>query len=381
MLHLFNKIYVLPDANIDHKVDRIIISENFASEIANIERIYTELGTDAGEVIANVNSIGELVGEGKTFPTYGAMFQDLVSREKVKIFADVDAIAHIHSAYMKTIFGNITVDTAFILYNAVAQKIKMTMPTTISSKGFTSERKNALVGVTHKTKDQYTEIFNSITPWADSVDRKSFVTKQKDNISLEWHLATYFNDANHISSFKDKYVYLATKLASYEVYEWYEYIVGNIMTPEVQKVLGVSIDWTNNDWRQTLKDNATLGWLFDDEFKAVSYDVNYLKENAAKAEVLGNLFEQICKEQGDDKVVEYSYVKFARNIISNVLKKGEYTDDDVKALIQEEYDSAIPSSMMHCFMHTTKFNSYLMQYIYQLKKNSDSKLAELNINV
>jgi hypothetical protein len=70
MLHLFNKIYVLPDANIDHKVDRIIISENFASEIANIERIYTELGTDAGEVIANVNSIGELIGEGKTFATY-----------------------------------------------------------------------------------------------------------------------------------------------------------------------------------------------------------------------------------------------------------------------------------------------------------------------
>ena len=381
MLHLFNKIYVLPDANIDHKVDRIIVSENFSTEIGHIERIYTELGTDPGEVIANVNSISELVGEGKVFPTYGAMFHDLVSREKVKIYADIDAIAHIHSAYIKTIFKNITVDTAFILYNAVAQKVKMTMPTTISSKGFTSERKNALVQTVHKTKEEYTEIFNSVTPWTDNADRVSFVTSQKSNISLEWHLATYFNDATHISNFKDKYVHLATKLASYEVYEWYEYIVGNIMTPEVQSVLGIKIDWTDSDWRQSLKDNATIGWLFDDEFKAVSYDVNYLKENAAKAEVLGNLFAQICAEQGDDKVVEYSYVKFARKIISDVLKKESYTDEDVKALIEEEYDSAIPSSMMHCFMHTSKFNSYVMQYLYQLRKNSDAKLAELNLNV
>lgn len=380
MLHLFDKVYVCLDYLLDTSKKRIIVSEK--------TDLYVKHGLQP--IKHSVKNFEELIGEKGIYDTWEKFLTSLERENKFRIYVNMDSFNKFFIHWIKTLFSNMSHNMAFCVYNCYVQRFKIHFPSTVLNTGFLDYRKQNLLNFSLLTKKEFYQLFDSVNPWPNEERRKKWVSKNLEGISLEWHLANYFVDKNHLKIFKEKYLHILTKALWVEVSEWYQYITKYFMKPEVQKELGLKINWDDEDWREIFKNHPKLKWMFDDELKYITKNTPYFLAHIDEALEVGNLLKTFWFKDIliDDKVrlldkdyFESDHAQYVFKTLEILLRnKDKLSEKEFAEFIENDFGKKESVSVIFDLLnHATKWNTLLIQFIYELRKNNDARLKEMAI--
>ena len=380
MLHLFNKVYVCPEVLLDNSKKRIIVSPN------------KELNQPSNlNVIKHcVDSYNDLVGQQGIYKTWEELLLSLEYEHKLRFYVDMPTFNIMFVNWMKTLFPKLDSHVAFCCYNAYVQRLHTFFPQTVTNRSFLDYNKERLLGLKFLSKEEFTKLFDSSIPWTDDAVRSSWVTKHLEDVSLEWHLSTYFNDPVHLKNFREKYLLILTKALIIEVLEWYQYIIKYFMKPQVKQELGINIKWDSEDWRGQLKTHPVVGWMFDDDLRYVSKDTTYFLAHIDEALAVGEYlktfwFKDIKIDDAvrllDEDYFESDHANFTFQTLRSLIKnKDTLTDEELNEIISNDFGRESVSIIFDLLNHSTKWNTILLQLIYELRDTDNDKFSQLKIN-
>lgn len=372
MLHLFNKIYVCPDFLIDNSKKRIIISHaqglNQNSQLNPIKHC--------------VSTYDEL-----PYESWSALLDSLEYEDKLRFYVDMPAFNLIFVNWVKTIFPKITDDVAFCCYNACVQRLTLHFPAIVLNRGFLDYNKFNLQNLNFLNKQEFSSLFVSQNPWDNETARIAWVKKHEEGFSIEWHMANYFNNNDHLAVFKDKYIYILTKALAMEVSEWYFYVIKYFMQPNVKKAFGIEISWDDTEWRTKLKAHPKLGWMFDNELKFITRDSAFFLAHLDEILELGTFLQEFWFKdiQIDDKTrlldedyFESNHAHFVFDTLRTLIRnQDKLTTEQINSIIKSDFEKERVSIIFDILTHVQKWNSYLLQFVYELKNNQDPRLQQL----
>ncbi len=372
MLHLFNKIYVCNDFLIDNSRRRIIISRsnNVASSL----------------VKHGVEKFSDLVGPNGIFNTWKQLLDSLEYDAGTRFYVDMEGFNHIYVHWIKTLFKDISADTAFCCYNTYVQRLKLHFPAMIIKK---SVDQNKILNLKFLSKKDFTELFSSTDAWSNDSDRIEWINKHKEGVSIEWHMANYFNDETHLEVFKQKYLFVLTRALAIEVSEWYFYVIKYFMQPNVKNYFDINIKWDDENWREILKAHPSLGWMFDNELKFMTRDEAFFLAHIDEILELGKCLQDFWFKDItiDDKIrlldedfFESDHAHFVFDTLKTLIKNQDnLTAEEMNKIIKKDFEKENVSIVFDVLTHVQKWNPYLLQFIYELKNTQDPRLKELVI--
>lgn len=379
MLHLFNKTYVCLEHLLDLSKRRIIISKrNHAHEASGLNYIKYR-----------VSSFDELIGENSIFKTWHEFLLSLEHEEKFRCYVDMDAYNKFFVYWIKTIYPKLSTHLAFFIYNSYVQRFPLQFADFLMNDSFLNYEKRSLANFKFLGKKDFEDLYNNCIPWQNETDRKKWVDDHIESISLEWHIANFFNDKNHLKKFKDKYVQILVEALSVEVMEWYQYVVKYFMKPEVKKSLDLDISWDDENWIQKFKDHEILGWMFDEELRFLAKDPNYLMAHLKEALVVGKFlkefwFKDIKVDDAirllDEDYFESDHAQFTFKTLELLSSSDFISDEKVEQIIASDIGRESVSILFDLHNKQDKWNIILIQLIYDLKENNKELLKELVIN-
>lgn len=380
MLHLFNKVYVCPEVLLDNSKKRIIISR------------HTELNQPSNLNVVKhyCESYELLVGNVGVYKNWHELLLSLEHEDKLRFYADMPAFNIIFINWMKTIFPNITSEVAFCCYNTYVQRLHLFFPQAVTNKGFLDYNKFKLLNLQFLTKVEFAKLFTELTPWDDETDRHAWVSAHIEDVSLEWHLATFFNKPEHLDNFREKYLTILTKALSIEVLEWYQYIIKYFMKPQVKKELGLDIKWDSENWHSQMKAHPQIGWMFDDDLKYVTRDTAYFLAHVDQALEVGEFlktfwFKDIKIDDAvrllDQDYFESDHANFTFQTLRSLIKnKDTLSNQALNEIIKNDFGRESVSIVFDLLNHSTKWNTILLQLIYELRDTNDARFKQLVIN-
>lgn len=380
MLHLFNKVYVCPEVLLDNSKKRIIVSS------------HTELNQQSNLNVVKhyCKSYDALVGTDGVYKTWHELLLSLEYEAKLRFYVDMPTFNIVFINWMKTIFPKMESDIAFCCYNTYVQRLHLFFPQAITHRGFLDYNKFKLLDLRFLSKKEFTQLFNELTPWEDDEVRHAWVNKHIEDISLEWHLSTYFNNPDHLQNFREKYLNILVKALSIEVLEWYQYIIKYFMKPQVKQELGLSVAWDSEDWHAQMKAHPQIGWMFDDDLKYVTKDTAYFLAHIDQALEVGEFlktfwFKDIKIDDAvrllDEDYFESDHANFTFQTLRSLIKhKDTLTDEALNEIIKNDFGRESVSIVFDLLNHSTKWNTILLQLIYELRDTNDTRFNQLVIN-
>lgn len=379
MLHLFRKIYVVPDFLVDRTKRRIIVSS--AEGVDQTSQL--------NSVKHSVETYDQLVGPSGIYSNWGELLKSLEYEDKLRFYVSMDSFNCFFISWVKTIFPDVTKDLAYCLYNSYVQRLTIHFPAIVLNRSFLDYSKFKLQHLQFANKAEFYDLFDKTIPWDNETARAKWVQDHKEDVSIEWHMANYFNDPSHIKFFKDKYVYVLTKALSLEVSEWYFYVSKYFMQPNVKKAFGLDIKWDDDDWRGKMKAHPKLGWMFDDGFKFITRDSAYFIAHVDEILELGQFLQDFWFKdiQIDDKnrlldedYFESNHAHFVFDTLRKLVKHQDtLTEEELAEIIKSDFEKENVSIVFDILTHVQKWNPYIIQLIYELKNTNDSRLKQLVI--
>lgn len=380
MLHLFNKVYVCPEVLLDNSKKRIIVSPrselNQPSNL-NVVKHYCE-------------TYDKLVGDQGIYKDWQELLLSLEYESKLRFYVDMPTFNIIFINWMKTIFPTITSDLAFCCYNTYVQRLHLFFPQAITNKGFLDFNKFNLLDLKFMSKQEFTALFDQLTPWQDDAVRHAWVDKHIEDVSLEWHLSTFFNKPAHLDKFREKYLTILTKALSIEVLEWYQYIIKYFMKPQVKQELDLNIAWDSENWHAQMKQHPKIGWMFDDDLKYVTKDTAYFLAHVDQALEVGEFlktfwFKDIKIDDAvrllDEDYFESDHANFTFQTLRSLIKnKDTLSNEALNEIIKNDFGRESVSIVFDLLNHSTKWNTILLQLIYELRDTNDARFKQLVIN-
>jgi hypothetical protein len=193
MFHLFKKTYVEIDSFINLNLNRIVISE--VTGVATLEMLDKVFIGTAHAFGQNYDSV---IGEGKKFSSFLDMMQfchqqNVEADQKIIIYCDPAAYIKIISMWYKTIFVNITAESAYRICSAHFSK-EILIPHR-SVRGQQDHYREFLPAF-----ESFELIFNSAT--VDNSESYTFVNSLENSRSVEYLLASYFYNQSHKNELK-----------------------------------------------------------------------------------------------------------------------------------------------------------------------------------
>jgi len=377
MLHLFERVYVLPDFLQTGRERDFVISnmmdDNRTNTFKSIKQLWVQ---------HNLSSWEEF-------------FNYLVISDDIILYTDVDNMTIMFCALMKTIFPLISDDMLYKVYNTYAQRIMLYFPTEIATHRFGINRGDWDNTGPYNRK-QLLELNNTLVVWDDEGKRKQWVNNHIEAFSLEFHIATYFNDRTHLKRFKEKYVSFVIKACYNEVYEWYEFFSTHFMLPAVKSILNHHIDWDTENWRGELQKCPNIAWMFDDNFDYVSRNYIYFQAHLVEAYEVGKMILQFINAGDvnhsrqakrsniitlmDRDYYESDHAQYVYSSLEKLLANlGTLTDEQVEDYIEQDIKSDTASALFDLLSTNHKHNPWLIHLIYEMRHNNDHNLAQLEI--
>lgn len=378
MLHLFDKVYVCLEYLLDASKKRIIVSDR--------KDLKSEYGLQP--IKHHVEKFEDLIGEKGIYPEWEDFLSSLENENKFRIYVNIDSFNKFFVYWIKTIFPNITKNLAFCIYNCYVQRFKIHFPSIVLNTSFLDYRKENLLNFKLLSKEDFYLLFEKSKPWKNESRRKLWVEKNVEGFSLEWHLANYFIDKNHLKVFKEKYLHILCKALWVEVSEWYQYITKYFMKKEVQKELGLKINWDDENWREIFKSHPKLYWMFDDDLNYISKNPFYFLAHVDKALEVGQLLKTFWFKDIpiDDKIrlldkdyFESDHAQYTFKSLEILLQnKDNLTEKEFAEFIEKDFGRESVSIIFDLLNHATKWNTILIQLIYELRNDNDVRLKELS---
>lgn len=380
MLHLFGKKYVCLDYLLDTSKKRIVVSSN--------EGLWQQ--ANLSPLKHAVKDFSALVGPTGVYKTWHEFLLSLEYEDKLRMYVDQHTFNTIAVYWLKTIFPNISKENAFCCYNAYVQRLNLHFPAIVLNRSFLDYNKETLATQKFMSKQDFYDLFDRSHPWSDDAVRHQWVMDHIDEFSFEWQIAHYFNDNKHISRFREKYIYVLTKALSVEVSEWYQYIVRYFMQPNVKKLVGIDIKWDDENWREKLQQHPKIGFMFDPQLKYITKDTAYFLAHIDKALEVGLFLQEFWFKDiiVDDKIrlldkdyFESDHAHFTFDTLKKlVANQDKLTDQHLEEIIKTDFDRERTAIIFDLLNHVTKWNTYLLQYVYELKNTNDPKLKELRFS-
>ena len=389
MFHLFSKVYVYPDfmfAGSDSPNKLVISLNDDARDLCHLrpsELVY--------------HNVDELFAAGTGINDWPTFFNRLMQSGNTNVFADVESSATIFVAFIKTLFPAITPELAFKVYNVGEQRLTLYFPPGQAAQYLASGRKRVAL-----SKDEFSDRFAQVTPWEHDGLRAQWVRSWISEFSIEFHLATYFNDPSHLPYFKDKYVQLIAKACFTEVREWYDFFSSHFMMPSVRAVLNHGIEWDTEDWRGELQKVPELAWLFDDNLKYAAWDSLYSFVHLEEAYNLGQKVLQFvnigavphiglsgrvtdCHLKSltlmDQAYYDSDHAQYVFKSLEKLLSNlGTLADEEVDRYIRADIVGGTASVLFDLLNMNYKFNPWLMHFIYDMQTTNNTDLHQLKIS-
>ena len=256
MLHLFKKVYVARDNNIDVSFDRVVISkENGVDLLESLKAV------QPGVLLAFAKEVKNLIGS-KNLPYTDTvdMFDKLGDHtdkygKRVIIYCDDQAFMKIMALWFRMIFKKTNKAAAVDLLESMVFKHKL-----FGQSRFATNNGNVEEEINFNIEG-FGKIFDGAQkPSAER--RKKFLTENKSALSLEYLLATYLANGKCKKELKTVMRILVKKDLEKYLYELKEIFFVHILTKRFTETLKLdkSYDFTNYD--EILKDTSEFPSLF-----------------------------------------------------------------------------------------------------------------------
>lgn len=183
-----------------------------------------------------------------------------------------------------------------------------------------------------------------------------------DNL-FELEYAKYLGTKNQ--NFLSIYKQIVIEACYAEFLEWYEYLTKNILRSDVQNLLGINFDHSNNDWLAEFKSSKLIGWAYKLE------DISVFENNIDKVYELGKLMINFFNSRKpvstlDDDYFESDHAQLVLDSIRKII-----IEDDTKELTSHlESDKLL--CMIEVYGWDNRFNPILLEWIYKNKEVVES---------
>jgi hypothetical protein len=370
MLHLFNKVYIEHEDCISPDYDRVVISATNGVELyKSLEEI------SSGELIAHATSLDELVGAGKTYASYVAMFTALANKVKesgkvVYIYVDPTTYYKLSALWLKIVLPNVTSAdaTRYMRTNHLHQKL------------WHYSRKTATVAIDALANGTFNEgqfQFDFNNTLVNRSDYESFINDNVAGFSVELLLASYVYNGSRKTELKNSIKPLLKKEIEKLLYEFKEVVVYHMSNASVMTALGSSTTYTIDNLQDAVNDSASKIAVFfknsiwNTEGIGVNSTNNSININNITADDIANIKAMVSVAQGDWNYSEVNKLDFIPYV-----QKATFDDADLTAILdydQSNTDILHTSGAFYSTEHTT-VNNYFVKYVMGLRGGNVSAL-------
>jgi hypothetical protein len=373
MLHLFKKIYLEHDVNIDYNYDRVVISElNGVQNWSEIEKI------SSGKLISygkNLNSLNGIVSFINLLDTVNQ--QTIQTNKPVYIYADKNNYYKIISLWYKIILPNASLEDV-ISYVKLNFAYKNFWKYVRRNKEMISD--NFLFDET-KLITEYNAIF---------VDRNEYLSFIDDNVgsfSIELLLSSYMYNGSRKEELKKSLLTLIKIEISRCLYEYKELLLMNLADNDYLNSLGANKNYTIDNLLEIVEDQSPiLKTMFDPNiWKIVGNGVYDITTNLLNTNSDDMIYFKNITDTDIDNIERFLNITSGNNpnvngfalieIILNtlkIIKKGSITDSELDEILDHQTSQGVmhTTGVFYSSSHPT-VNTYFIQHIFKLVKNEN----------
>lgn len=235
MFHLFRKVYLDFDSNIDGYKNRIVISSTNGYKDTDDKNFYQGLG------------VSDLIGEGKEFATELDLFKKCKELsdsgdEQLIVFCDKTSYLHLFIAWHKILLSNIDADSLWSVF--IKHVDKETYESTVTGRS-ENVHYNDLKPSTW-SKESFTAQFASISAAPDTVWNNSIL----EHVSLDYLLTTHLTSTTDLvkAALKNKIQLFVDRTLQTEIYDIKMYAMTRSQDKKLHDILSISEVETVSDF-------------------------------------------------------------------------------------------------------------------------------------
>ena len=233
MLHLFKKVYLDLDANIDSVVDRIVISADTGYPLLeDLKKV------QIGQLLEFGLDIDDLVGVEKRWETIESMLQYCFDQDKkIFIYCDKATLMKLSAYWFKTIFVNIDGESAYrIIKSAFVKAVLFELKDRVKTQPLYKQNM--------PTEEEFLAVFAETE--VDQTAVSSLVSNMQTTKSYEYLLASYFYNGSNEEELKAIHQVMITRYVDAMLRDAWRGLQRNFLRPEYQTALGLQLYTIDN---------------------------------------------------------------------------------------------------------------------------------------
>jgi len=372
MLHLFKKIYLDIDENLNTFRDRIVISKNHGYRVSSdLENSFD------GKLFYFSLSLEELIGENKTFSSFVDMMNQislkLEERNKpIVIYSDSENFLKILINWYKLVLKEPKCDECYSLLKSYSFKENL-----FSNGRMRISHTQYYLNFEKNLFDSLFEIIN-----INKTEKENFVKENKKFFSIEFLLASYLFDGSSSEEVKKILKVLIKKDLEKYFYEIKEILLVHLLRKAFQQKLQTTKVYDFSNFYDIVNDESPLVKVF---FKKEIWN----NEGLFKPSTSGNIkFENITDEDIDNfiKFTEISGEEWEEENFYRFNKSDKYkltflkhitkdvmTDEELKEIIDFELKGNHAAGTFYSIDLET-VNHYFIDFVLNcVKENTKEK--------
>lgn len=373
MFHLFKKVYLDWDDKIDAHCDRIIISSKYGGAYEDPHNYYKLYGSE--------KSINNLLGKNKKYLNFAELLYEINNKntdEKTIIYCDREAYYKLAIKWLKAILPNCDSKSAWLFFKSHLFK----------EKNFVNSRLSATQGFVQNADEWILDEVSFLVYWDQEIENRALYKKLigavKENLRIEFLLASYLLDKRHSHSFAMALTPLVRKNIEVFLYEHKEIILVNFQNPLFQKLLKLKNGpYTFENFYDIVYDKAPMAEIM---FRSDIWGETKSTIRSASSKKTINIsaftdedietlkkYSQVCGAVWSDNQIytivnseidKFDFIKMFRN-------KDFLTIKDVDEIIKYELYHQYHSAGIFYSISTETVNTYFVDFILQNHTNKD----------
>jgi hypothetical protein len=374
ILHLFKKIYLTFDGEIDLNRQRLIFSEIHGNDISKDLNDFF-----FGKLHLFSHDIDDLIGEDKQFSDYIDFFDFLneVQNEndtRIFIYCDVNNYRKIICNWFKLIFEQIDATSAYKIleFNFLKRKLLATRHVSVKTLSSTSNMFDEMVDI----KNNFESYFNSVN--LNQEKTISFYNSVKEYLSIEYLLASYLYNGQNKILFKVILEKMINRMLEDAMKEIVLILFDIVMLKKIQNKMYLK-EYNSENILEIFEDEKfkdlieTNTWRFLDEngnfervdFKKISLDKKDKIKESYKL-ILNSIYNEIsAQENYEHNRIDYMYY----------LNEDIISDENLNEIIEKECLFEMETTLWSN-QDQESVNLFFTQYI--LEKYSENNLENLS---
>lgn len=374
MIHLFGKVYLAHDVNLDISFDRVVIS---AQHGVPVLASYEQLA--GGVLLAYGKEVSKVIGKGKTYSSYVKMFQTIGDHSeandvRVMIFADSTAFNDILSHWYGIILPNIDADSLVALGKSLQFKFN------VFNRGSRSS-----VSIHDDNTIDMGDLF--LAPANDTKELASFVESNKGKFGVEYLIASYLNDGSCKEELKAVMTKIYKKSLEVLLTDIKEGFLVTLLHEGFAERVGLDQVYTFDNFTDILNDQSDIAQLFLSERL---WHSPWIKLPSSSSSARSNLkVENITEEDAaafKQAIVDFAEYSMGDLIWNTTIKKEEikldfiqaftdFTDDLLDDMLAADRDSeSVHGAFFPINLETV--NHYLIRTIMYAHRDGDTSTVQ-----